>query len=241
MFKIAIIEDEARTREMLSIMVRNSFEAANIEQASGVIEGAKLITAFQPDIVLLDIQLQDGTGFDLLELFPEKTFTVIFSTAHEEYAIQAIKHAAFDYLLKPIDPEELKKAIQSALNKRKSPMPKPPIGESNSNPKNIIVSTVDSMFILPTETIIRFEAEKNYTTIFMSDHRRIVVSKPLSDYHSLLQEPLFFRVHRSHIINMRQIDRYDKRDGGCVFMKNGDEIPISRSSKERFLALLHEV
>jgi two-component system, LytTR family, response regulator len=240
MFKIAIIEDETRTREMLSIMVRHSFEAALIEQASGVVEGAKLITSFNPDIVLLDIQLQDGTGFDLLELFPDKTFTVIFSTAHEEYAIQAIKHAAFDYLLKPIDPDELKKAIQTSLEKRKVPA-SIPTKESSANPKNIIVSTVDSMFVLPTEKIIRFESEKNYTTIFMSDQRRIVVSKPLSDYHSLLQEPLFFRVHRSHIINMRQIDRYDKRDGGCVFMKNGDEIPISRNSKERFLALLHEI
>jgi two-component system LytT family response regulator len=243
--RILIVEDEKRTRELLVNMIHSFQLDVELFEASTVVGATKMIKDLHPSIVVLDINLPDGTGFDVLDFAGDKDFKIIFSTAHEEFAIRAIKSAAFDYLLKPIDPMELKESISKALlAPTKVDQHHVEVLRENFNakvPSKLVLNTSDSVFVIHTEDLIRCESEKNYTTFYISDGRKIITSKTMKDYESLLNDLPFYRCHRSHIINLNFFDRFDKREGGAIIMKNNNQIPLSRVNRDEFFTLLEQL
>lgn len=243
MLRTIIVDDENKSRKSLKALLSNYCTGVEvIGLATGVADGINCIEKNNPDLVMLDIQMQDGTGFDLLKEIPDPTFQVIFTTAFNEYAIKAFKYNAIDYLLKPIDLDELIDAIEKAKtmhdnNTRKS-TPDPIIKNLLSyidTDRRITISTEQALEILPVAEIVRLESDGNYTHFIMKDDRRIVSSRHLKQYDAELEGLHFMRVHNSHIINLKCVSRYVKTDGGAIVLVNGDSIPLSRRRKDHFL------
>ncbi len=247
MKKALIIDDEQRTRELIAKMIE-SFDLG-IEAIPGgenVKSGLEAIAAIQPDLVFLDIQMPDGTGFDLLKAVPNKNFEVIFITAHEEFAIKAIKFSALDYILKPVDPEELRSAVERALQAMTEEASEPQFEalQNNIQPnqkRRLVLKTQESVHVVDLDQIIRCEADRNYTSFFLKEGRKILVSRTLKDYETLLTGHNFLRVQQSHLINLNYVDRYDKGNGGAVVMKDGSEVPLSPAKRDIFFQILENL
>ncbi len=242
--KVLIVDDENPTRQLIKKMI-DSF-GLNLDvytDGENVKTAIEAIGRIKPDLLILDIQMPDGDGFDVLKALPEKNFEIIFITAYQEFAIQAIKFSALDYILKPLERDELKTALLKAvkaLNQKKNDFPFVAL-DNNIQPhkkKKLILKTLESMFIVDIENIVRCESDKNYTFFFFTEGKKILVSKTLKEYEMLLSGLSFFRVQQSHLINMNYVDRYDKLDGGCVIMKDGTQIPLSQAKKEEFFKML---
>ena len=246
-YKVLIIDDESRTRSLLSTMLSRLEEPLQIHQdAESVASGIKAINDINPDILLLDIQLPDGTGFDILEQIGERDFCVIFVTAHEEFAISAIKNSAIDYILKPVDKNELATAISRAVKSLEQTVDQNGKYETlihniHQDRKKIVLRTVESLYIVEVDSIIRCNSENNYTTFYLDDGRKIVTSRTMKEYEEVLSDTHFMRCHRSHIINFNFVSRFDKNDGGKIILKNDDEIPLSRKFREPFFELLEKM
>jgi len=243
MIKIIIIDDESRARIAIeNIILSNLKDVEIVDRAEDVKSGLNSILKHKPNIVLLDINLPDGTGFDILRQIPKIDFKLIFITAHEEYAVKAIKFSALDYIVKPIDVSELIAAVERARNEV--------IDESNNlkieafltnfeNIKNevkkIVLKTSDSIHLVNIQNIIRCEADNNYTHFYLNDNKKILVSNTLKEYEELLGQYNFFRVHQSHLINLNYIAKFDKKDGGSLVMTDKSQIPVS--ARKRHLLL----
>jgi two-component system LytT family response regulator len=247
MTKVLIIDDENRTRDLISKMIQSfNLNLRVFSLGENVQTAIQAIEKVQPDIVFLDIQMPDGTGFDVLKSLKDKKFEVIFITAHEEYAITAIKFSALDYLLKPVDPEELRNATEKALKTIEIKEQESQFEALQNNilpnsKKRLVLKTHESVFVVELEQIIRCEADKNYTTFFLTGGKKIVVSKTLKEYEILLSAYNFLRVQQSHLINLDFIERYDKANGGIVVMKDGAEVPLSHAKREQFFNLLDKL
>lgn len=247
MKKAIIIDDENRTRDLIAKMI-NSFglDIEAISAADSVESGIKAIEEHKPDLVFLDIQMPDGTGFDLLRSIDNKKFDVIFITAHEEFAIKAIKFSALDYILKPVDPTELKAAVERALASLNSSKEDVQFEALNNNmqaqqKRRLVLKTQESVHVVDLEQIIRCEADRNYTSFFLTEGRKILVSKTLKEYETLLTGYNFLRVQQSHLVNLDYVDRYDKGNGGSVVMKDGSEVPLSPAKREIFFKILENL
>jgi len=247
MKKVLIIDDENRTRDLIAKMIESfGFDVETIPEGESVESGINAIIKNKPDIVFLDIQMPDGTGFDVIRSIENKTFEVIFITAHEEFAIKAIKFSALDYLLKPVDTLELKAALEKAIiavDQRKEGVQFDAL-QSNINPnekKRLVLKTQESVHVVELDDIIRCEADRNYTSFFLIGNRKILVSKTLKEYETLLSGHNFLRVQQSHLVNIDYVDRYDKKNGGAVVMKDGSEVPLSPAKREAFLNKLENI
>ncbi|CAM3733389.1 LytR/AlgR family response regulator transcription factor [Flavobacterium chungbukense] len=244
MYRTIIIEDEQRIREALSIILEMvaSDQIQIIAYAESVEEAVKLIDRLKPDLVFMDIVLQNGTGFDVLQQISFNSFHLIFTTAYEQHAVSAFKYSAIDYLLKPIDPEELKTAIERISLLQERVLEKHQLNELQHNlsktPDRIILPTQEAMYVVKLDQILRCETSGSYTTFFLIDGRKIMVSKPLKNYEDLLEPPLFFRIHQSHLINLNSIVSYSRE--GMVHMSDKSVVPISRSKKEQFFNLMKD-
>lgn len=212
-------------------------------EAQSAKEGISLIQLQKPDIVFLDIEMPHMDGFTMLQQLPEKHFHLIFTTAYDQYAIKAIKFAAFDYLLKPIDIDELRLAI-SKINKlhffeteKKLEVLHQNMMEKNSFNK-IAISTLNSLLLFEVNDIIYLEANRNYTTLYFKDHPKLIASKTLKEFEELLPSTIFFRIHHSFIININYIKKYQKGEGGQVELQNGTLLDVSRRKKEEFLKII---
>lgn len=247
MKRILIIDDEKRIRDFVKRMVDSfGFDVEVYTDGENVETGLKAIQELKPDIVFLDIQMPDGTGFDLLNQLGEKNFELIFITAFQEYAIMAIKFSALDYILKPIDAEELKTALQNALDtidfKKEETQYEALTHNLNTHQKRkLVLKTQESVHVVDLNEIIRCEADKNYTFFYLNSGKKILVSRTLKDFELLLANHGFFRVQQSHLINLEYIDRYDKSEGGSVIMKDGAAVPLSTAKKEQFFQLLENL
>ncbi|MEY4216631.1 MAG: hypothetical protein RLZZ68_1087 [Bacteroidota bacterium] len=247
MKRILIIDDEKRIRDFVKRMVDSfGFDVEVYTDGENVETGLKAIQELKPDIVFLDIQMPDGTGFDLLNQVGEKNFELIFITAFQEYAIMAIKFSALDYILKPIDAEELKTALQNALDtidfKKEETQYEALTHNLNTHQKRkLVLKTQESVHVVDLNEIIRCEADKNYTFFYLNSGKKILVSRTLKDFELLLANHGFFRVQQSHLINLEYIDRYDKSEGGSVIMKDGAAVPLSTAKKEQFFQLLENL
>lgn len=241
--KLIIVEDETRNRELLRKMVELYCPEVSLAgEAASVNEAVKLIKSTQPDIILMDIELHPDTCFDIFPQLDNLDFEIIFTTAYKDYAIDAIKVGALDYLLKPINKKELQPAIRKAVQKR--------IPGNNSNHElaqmlktlktphissKISLHTTEGIVYAAVDEIVRCEAKGAYTVLHFKDKSTHMASKTLKDYELSLQDHRFMRVHNSHLINLTQVVKYIKADGGSVLLKDGSEVPISASHKDAFL------
>lgn len=240
MKKAIIVDDESNAREsIVSLCKLTHSEIDIVGEAAGVESGLEVIRSLKPDLVFLDIQLEDGTGFDILEKLEHIDFHIIFITAFNEYAIKAFKFAAIDYLLKPINPKEFKAAIDHFCNIRDKEDIETKllaylshIKESVSEHKKIILKTAESIHLIKVYDIIRCEADKGYTEFFMRDNKKILVSKGLKEYDEMLGEFGFIRTHQSHLINLDYIASFEKTDGGYILMTDGSTVPVSSRKRE---------
>jgi len=248
MIRILIIDDEPNIREMLSNIMGNWCpEAQVVGIAEGVQQGFDAINRLHPDLVLLDIRMNDGTGFDLLKKFSEPGFRVIFITAYEEFALEAIKSSALDYILKPVDPEELINAIRKADKNYFTDSTKQiqalleNLNPVQKEPRKIILKTAENIHLVKTSEISYLESDKGYTTFYLKNGEKILLSKTIKDYEDLLQTEGFIRIHKSYLVNRNDIKRFDKEDGGYVVMENNSRVPVSSRKKDLLLNLLDDI
>jgi len=248
MIKTIIIEDEKKSLEMLAAIIKkNCPELEIVGLAGGVNEGVELINARKPELVFLDISMPDGSGFDLLERVAGNKFELIFATASDQHAIRAIKYSACDYLLKPIDIDELKLAVEKVV-KKKNAIPNMEnlqfliqhLKRADENFQKITLPTGNAYEIVNVKDIIRCEADGSYTMFYLTDKRKLMVSVGLKHYEELLAETDFIRVHHHHLINMAHVVRFLKEDGGYAVMSDGTKIEISRRKKEAFMEKLNK-
>jgi len=243
MLKIILIEDEYKAREALKKMLQILPTDIEIVAETGRInEAVHLINELNPDLVFLDIKLQDGSGFDILEQIARPDFKIIFTTAYNEYAIKAFKVSALDYLLKPIDPVELQTALQKAtglIDNEKEYQSLLSVFKNNEKDadKKIVLKTTENRYIIYQKDIIRLEADGAYT-LFVTKNQNIIASKNIKYYQDLLDENMFMRCHQSHLVNYKQVKSVYKNDK--LLLSNGDIIPISIRKKPEIIKRLQE-
>jgi two-component system LytT family response regulator len=247
MIRAIIVEDEEKARsnlmQILDEYCSNIVEV--VDAQDNVKSGVLAIQQHNPDLVFLDVQMQGETGFDLLEQVDMINFEVIFTTAHNEYAVKAFKFSAIDYLLKPVDIDELISAVaktgekirQDATKERYELVIENLKGQQSTFNK-IALPTSEGLIFVPVAEIIRCESEDNYTHFFLVNGERILVSKTIKYFEELLTDQDFFRVHQSHLININHIKEYHKGEGGYAIMSDDSAVIISRRKKEAFLTKL---
>jgi two-component system LytT family response regulator len=246
MIRAIIIDDEPAMQEVNSQLLSEYFPNIKLVGTADCIKtGIDLIHKKKPDLVLLDIQLSDGSGFQLLQKLPSYDFKVVFITAFDSFAIKAIKFSAIDYILKPVNEIEFQQAIQRAIELIK----KKEHTESQVNVlmdsfkkelqnKKLVLRTQNSMHIVDISDIHFCKSDNSYTTFYLDNNEKILVSKSLKDYEGILKEYGFFRPHQSYLVNLNHIKKVDKTDHGFLIMKNKKEIPISIRQKKNLIDLL---
>ncbi len=244
-----IIEDEKKGREVLEALVKTHCPDVNLlGSADSVANGLELILKTNPRLIFLDIEMADGSGFDLLEKLDSSNYEVIFTTASDAHALRAIKYSAIDYLLKPIDADELVNAVEKIRVKHSNTANLDNLKYLLQNFKKptdqytkISLPTGNAYEIVNVKDIIRCEADGSYTSFFLENKKRLLVSASLKHYEDLLPPDDFIRVHHHHLINMNHVVRFLKTDGGYAVMSDGTQIEISRRKKEAFIARLNKV
>jgi two-component system LytT family response regulator len=247
MQRVIIVEDEARSREFLhDVLTEHCPTLKVVGLAANVEEAIAAIHALKPDLIFLDIELQTGTGFDVLEGTRDVQPAVIFTTAYDHYAIKAIKFSAVDYLLKPIDVDDLKSAVARVAQQQERRESSQTLDvlmhnlkqlRSNDNP-TITLSVAEGIEFIPLREIIRLEAAGAYTNFFLKGGKKMMVSKNLKEYEMMLSEHNFMRVHNSHIINLSEVKRMVKADGGYAVMSDDAQVVISPKKKDDFMQLM---
>jgi len=248
MLRTIIIDDEYSVRKALEkLLARYCPNVKLVAEAEGVEAGVAAIRKYHPDVVLLDIKMEDGTGFDLLKELEPVDFKVIFITAWDQYAIKAIKFSALDYMLKPVDPDELVSAVKKAedllvteLNQQLDVLEDNLVSKDLSE-KKIILKTAENIHLVKLKDITHCESSDNYTIFHLLNKKDILVSNTLKDYDEMLTEFGFFRVHKSYLVNLRQIDRFDKSEGGYVVLADNSQIPVANRKKVQLLELFERI
>ena len=240
--KAVIVDDEAPVRNTISTLLKGHFPEITVCAMTGSIaEGYEAVMRHQPDLLLLDVELPDGLGFDLLKRLSPVRFRTIFITGHQEYALDAIKVSALDYILKPIDLEELATAITKAreiFNHDEEQLKLLALSENLAGKKvlkRIILRTAEALQLISVSDIIRAEADSNYTHFHLSGGKNVIVSRTLKEYDAMLSGSGIIRVHQSHMVNLNYIDKYIRKDGGYLLLKNGLSIPVSPNLREKVL------
>ena len=245
MFKAVVIDDETKARKTISGLLNLFVDNITIVgEGDNVKSGIAIIQEQKPDIVFLDVQMPDGTGFDLLEHFKNNiNFKIIFVTAHENYALKAFNFHAFDYILKPLSPDRLKEAVTRAVNSLSSNNnvilnTYLENSKASNKKKKIVLKTADSITLVNIEDIIRLESDGSYTYVHLREKKKILVSTNLKEYEELLSDLGFFRIHKTHLINLNHIFQFQKSDGGFVKMNDDTVIPVSRRKKDELLHIM---
>lgn len=251
MLSAVIIEDETRYLSAFKATLEKAYPEVKLKgDAGSIVSARELINREHPDIVFLDIQLSDGSAFDLLKQLESERekrsqpLRIIFTTGHNEFAIKAFRFSAVDYLLKPIVKEELVEAIDKAKNliqtqgsENQYKVLLDNVAKPDSD-KKICLSTTTEMRVCEVHDILRCEAEHNYTTFHFVKQKPLMISKTIKEYEDMLKEYGFERIHQSHLVNMKYVKSYLKKEGGFLLMTNGDEVPIARRKKDQVLEKL---
>lgn len=245
MIRAAIIDDEKAPRQSIAQILALKFpEIEIVAQAGSVKNGVELLRRHKPDLVFLDIDLGDGSGFDLLEKLKPVDFKLIFVTGFSEFAIHAFKFSALDYILKPINSQELSEAVEKAISQIKLSNQALKLEALFANfqnvaheSKKIVLKTQESIHLLNIQDIIRCQSDNAYVTFFLNNGKRIVISNSLKEYEELLVPYGFSRTHQSHLINVNCIVRFDKRQGGYIVMSDNSQVPVSQRKRHELLAL----
>lgn len=246
MIKAIIVDDEKASRDALKgLLQRYCSNVEVVAEGENVAGGIEVIRLFTPDLVFLDVQMPDGSGFRLLEQLDEISFEVIFTTAFDQYAIKAIKYSALDYLLKPIIPDDLIKAIEKFKQRKTIGRVEESVRTLLENlqsktqePKKIVLNTAEGMHIVLVDDIVRCMSDDCYTHFFFKDGKKMLISKTLKDNEELLSSKDFIRPHKSHLINLKYVKSFVRNDGGYIVMIDDSQIPVSRRKREEILDIL---
>ncbi len=247
MIKAIIIDDIEQARITLKKDLETyAGDVQIIGEAGGVIEGAKLLKTIQPDILFLDIQMQDGSGFDLLDILKDIPFKIIFITASDAHAIKAFRYAAIDYLMKPVDPDELTAALnkyrdQKLNENEKYKLLNDSLKNHHKPNERLALHTQDKIHIVNINDILRCESSVNYTEFHFNGGKKLLVTKTLKDFEDLLSDQGFYRVHQSHLVNTKFIKEYVKTDGGYLLMADGFNVPVSVRKRPEVMKMLEEL
>ncbi len=248
MLRAVIIDDMDHVRSKNMDLIREYCPQVTImAEAVDVKSGVEVIRKFLPDLVFLDVEMPDGTGFDLLQQLKPIHFKVIFITGFQDFAIRAFRFSAIDYLLKPVDPEELVAAVgkaEDALSKESLELKLGTLFSNIERPKNqqkMVLKTAEKLFSVNIQDIVHCESERNYTTFHFVNAPKLIVSTTLKEYETMLAPMGFFRPHQSHLINMAYFDHFVKADGGLIVMKNEARIPLASRKREEFMALMNGI
>jgi len=227
------IDDEKLARESFKIIADSSEYINLVEQGASALEGIKLINKHNPDVVFIDINMPGGTGFEMLEAIDKINFEIVFLTAYDKYAIEAIEKNAIAYLLKPLDIDELDKVIEKIkvkLSQRKT----------NPFPDKIFLFLNDGIEIINFDTIVSIEASSNYSIFHLDNGETILASKTLKEFEQKLPKDQFLRCHRSYIVNYKHIVKYINKNGNYLELSNNKQIPLSENKKDYFLGFFNE-
>ena len=241
-----LVDDELANLENLQVLLtKNCPKVKVVAIANNIDDAFEKVSLHRPDLLFLDIQMGKTTGFDLLNRLGDKTFEVIFVTAYDNYGIQAVKFAALDYLLKPVDPDELMVAVSKAENRIANKMSGEQLNfllnqikRSEPAAPKIALPQQHEIRYVSVDDIVRCVADNTYTFFHLSSSERILISKPLKEYSDLLKPQGFVRSHQSHLVNPKFVKSWLKEDGGTLLMNNGDKIPVSKPNREIVKALL---
>jgi two-component system, LytTR family, response regulator len=248
MIRSVLIDDEKNALEMMEWLMKTYCPQVEIAAMCNSAEaGKEAILKYKPDVVFLDIEMPAMNGFDLLEQFDKLFFDVVFCTAYDQFAIKAFKYSALNYLLKPVDPEDLKTTIrriedkQSSFTKEQFDLMMHALKQKDkTTPQRIALTTGDGLIFVPTADIIYCEAASNYTNVFLTGGKKILISKVLKDIDESLSGPDFFRVHSSFLININRIKKFVRGDGAHLIMDNDATISISRSKRQEFMEMFEK-
>lgn len=243
MYNVIIVDDELSSIETLEWEIQQNCPDLNVvAKCQSPQDGIEKIREHKPDLVFLDIEMPKLNGFQMLKEIPKIDFDVIFITAYDQFALEAIKANAMDYLLKPIDPEELVRAIEKVKSNRRPVVSQEMLEKLFTNLKHthphfpaIALPSMEGLEFIHVDEIIRCESESNYTKIFTTNGAKIVVSKTLKEMEEAVKNHHFYRVHNSHLVNLIHIKKYKKGKGGILEMSNGESIPVSRSRRDELL------
>lgn len=237
--KVVIVEDEKMGRDNLTFVLNRYFPFIEIlGYADDVTDAVEKIEALKPNLVFMDVNLKTGTSFDVLDRLLYLDFKIFFLTAYDSFAIQAIKYRAFDYLLKPIDIKELRLAIDEVLNQFNTEKKVVTAELDNKMEDKISLPTHEGLVLKNICDIIRCEANGNYTIFFFNDASKLIISKTLKDFDESLTRNGFYRIHKSHLVNLSYIEKYINGEGGFIILKNGYTLPVSRRAKAGFIKIL---
>ena len=245
MIKAIIVDDESYSCESLAILLeRYCPEVQVVESCTSGESALQSINRHTPDLVFLDIEMPHMNGFELLKRIKKIDFQVIFTTSYDQYAIKAIRFSALDYLLKPIDREELEVAVKKAVRKLEQQLPQQlsillqKLNGSSPATQKIALPTMEGLQMIPVDSIIRCAADSNYTNIFTKQQKKITISRTLKEVEEMLEDYPFLRVHNSYLVNLNEIEKYIKGEGGYVMMSDGSHVDVSRSRKELLMQKL---
>lgn len=249
MIRTLIIDDEQHCIDRVTHLLEAHKDRVHLMDAlHSVEEGVTAIKKFKPDLIFLDVQINDKTGFDLLKQIDTHDFEVIFTTAHDKYAVQAFKFSAIDYLLKPVDADDLQQALEKVskkvaekANNDRLDVLLHNLKNTQGSTKKISIPTVTGFVFVQVTDILRCQSEINYTTIFLKDKQKMTVAKTLKEFEELLSDYNFFRVHNSHLINLAYIKSYNKGKGGIVTMMDQTDIEVSTRRKDDLMKKLSEI
>jgi two-component system LytT family response regulator len=244
-----LVDDERANLEILQVLLEKYCpEIKIVATANQVGEAVEVLNLHRPDLLFLDIQMGKHSGFDLLNMLTEKPFEVVFVTAYDQYGIQAVKFAALDYLLKPVNPDELIHAVAKAKERIKHKVQNEQLNfllqqikKPETIAQKIALPQHNEIRYVTLNEILRCEADNTYTNFFLSNGDKILISKPLKEYSDMLKPHGFLRTHQSHLVNPSFVKSWIKEDGGMLLMKNNDKIPVSRPNREIVKDLLNNL
>lgn len=244
MLKAIIVDDEPYCCEAISTLLEDSPEVEVMAVCHSAADALSAIQKYSPDIVFLDVEMPKMNGFEMLEQLPSVNFEIIFTTSYDQYALKAIRFSAIDYLLKPVDSEELQKAVQKVIHRSQKPIAQQleilmqKIHQPATPINKIAMPTMEGLQMIPVNSIISCESDSNYTILLLKNNKKIVVSRTLKEIEELLEEHSFVRVHRCYLANLNEVEKYVKGEGGYLVMSDGTTIDVARNKKEALLKKL---
>lgn len=245
MLRTIIVDDEPYCCEILAAMLET--DCLKVQIVSVCNNGENALTAIRqlsPDLVFLDVEMPRMNGFEMLEKLSAINFHIIFTTSYDQYALKAIRFSALDYLLKPVDREELKKAVQKAEERMQIPIPQQlqllmqKLKHPSQQINKVALPTIEGLQMIPIVSIIYCESDDNYTNLFLKSKRKILVTRSLKEMEEMLESYSFLRVHRSYLVNLNEIEKYIKGEGGYLMMSDGSTIDVSKTRKELLMQKL---
>jgi two-component system LytT family response regulator len=245
MITAIIVDDEPYSCEGLATLLERY--CPDIKLLDACYSGADALKAIKeqtPDLLFLDIEMPGMNGFEMLQRLPAINFSVIFTTSYDQYAIKAIKFSALDYLLKPVDKDDLQAAVKKAMHKSQETLPQQieillqKLDHPSISVNKIAIPTMEGLQMLFVENIIRCSSDSNYTILFLKNKQKVIASRTLKEIEEMLEDYPFLRVHHSYLVNLNEIEKYIKGDGGYLLMSDGSNIDVSRSRKEALIKKL---